>query len=278
MGFFQGFNFDTVLAIISCITGVVALFVGGTAYKKCKIINNNVKSKKTFGDDCQDHSITVGGDYCEGVNERSLAIIMDEMSSMTTKSFSTALDGAYTVFQAKCDDNLHKVIDETKRILTEQRMSIAGYTKIDWIHIFFESAKNTSNTYMQEVWAKVLALELSKPNSFSYKTLDTLKNMSSEEFELFEKISTLNIHGGIFKGEYLDRYGFDWMELQKLKEYGLISLDASLRNIVVEANDEKFQILNNEYGILFKNTNDTSVKYKIPSYLFTNHFSKLGLS
>lgn len=174
MGFFQGFNFDTVLAIISCITGVVSLFVGGTAYKKCKIINNTVKSKKTFGDDCQDRSITVGGDYCEGVNERSLAIIMDKMSSMTTKSFSTALDGAYTVFQTKCDDNLHKVIDETKRILTEQRISIAGYTKIDWIHIFFESAKNTSNTYMQEVWAKVLALELSKPNSFSYKTLNTL--------------------------------------------------------------------------------------------------------
>lgn len=94
--------------------------------------------------------------------------------------------------------------------------------------------------------------------------------MSSEEFKLFEKISTLNIHGGIFKGEYLDKYGFDWMELQKLKEYGLISLDNSLRNIVVEANDVKFQILNNEYGILFKNTNDTSVKYKIPSYLFTN--------
>ena len=81
MSFFQGFNFDTVLAIISCLTGIIALFVGGTAYKKCKINNNSIKYKKTFGADCQDHSITVGGDYCEGINDKSLAIIMKQLSN-----------------------------------------------------------------------------------------------------------------------------------------------------------------------------------------------------
>lgn len=275
MGFFQGFNFDTLLAIISCITGIVALFIGGSAYEKCKINNNNVKSKKKFGDECHDYSITVGGDYCEGINDRSLAIIMKEMSSMTAESFSVALDGAYMTFQEKCDDNLHKIIDETKRIIEEQKINIAGYTKIDWIHIYFESAKNTSDAYMQEVWAKVLARELSIPNSFSYKTLETLKNMSSKEFKLFENMSALNIHGAIFKGKYLKEYGFDWMNLQKLKEYGLISLDDSVRPVIVQAKGTTNQILNNEYAILFNNEIENEIKCEIPCYLFTNVANEL---
>lgn len=270
MAFFQGFNFDTLLSVISCITGIIALFVGGSAYKMCKINNNNVRSKKKFGDECYDYSITVGGDYCEGINDKSLDIIMKKMSYMTSESFSVALNGAYTTFQEKCDDNLHKIIDETKRIIEEQKINIAGYTKIDWIHIYFESAKNTSDTYMQEVWAMVLARELSIPNSFSYKTLETLKNMSSEEFKLFEDISTLNVHGAIFKGEYLKEHGFDWMNLQKLKEYGLISLDDSEITVIIHAGDTTNQILNNEYVILFSNETEDEIEYKLPCYLFTN--------
>ena len=40
MEFFQDFNFDTLLALISCIVGIIALFVGGTAYRNCKIQKN----------------------------------------------------------------------------------------------------------------------------------------------------------------------------------------------------------------------------------------------
>ena len=39
----QEFNFDTVLAIISCITGIIALFLGGIVYKNCKVNQNTVK-------------------------------------------------------------------------------------------------------------------------------------------------------------------------------------------------------------------------------------------
>ena len=49
--FFQGFNFDTVLALISCVTGVVALFLGSTAYNQCKIVKNSFNDKKKFEDD-----------------------------------------------------------------------------------------------------------------------------------------------------------------------------------------------------------------------------------
>ena len=272
MGFFQGFNFDTVLAIISCITGIVALFLGGTAYKNCKISKNTIEQKKEFDDGSTDNSITVGGDYShnEGISETGLLSVMDKMNAMTSASFSATLDEAYTMFQAKCDDNLHRIINEAKRIVSEQKLDIAGYSKIDWIHIYFEAAKNTSDTYMQTVWAKVLAKELASPDSFSYKTLDALKNMSENEFRLFEKLSAMNVNGAIIQGDYLDSHGFTWMTLQKLKEYGLISLDASERTVGVEENGESIQIINNQYLIHFRNEKSEKVENIIQCYLLTN--------
>lgn len=270
MGFFQGFNFDTLLALISCITGIIALFLGGTAYKNCKINKNTVKNKKKFKNGSTDNSVSIGGDYHEGISETSLITVMDKMKEMTSMSFSTALDGAYTMFQAKCDENLHQIMTETQRIVADQKLNIAGYSKIDWIHIYFESAKNTSDTYMQSVWAKVLAKELSEPDSFSYKTLDALKNMSENEFKLFEKLSAISIYGAIVKGDYLDKHGFDWMTLQKLKEYGLISLDNSQRTVNVEANNTSNQTINDQYLILFTNNKNKKVDNVIQCFLLTN--------
>ena len=61
-GFFQEFNFDTLLALISCIAGVVAIFLGGAAYKNCKFIKDSFNEKKEFDDHSQDHSQHAAGD------------------------------------------------------------------------------------------------------------------------------------------------------------------------------------------------------------------------
>lgn len=272
MDFFQGFNFDTVLAIISCITGIVALFLGGTAYKNCKINKNILKQKKKFEDNSADNSITVGGDYIhnEGVSEIALVSVVEQMRAMTNESFSIAVDGVYTMFQAKCDDNLHTIMAKTEQIINEQKLTLGGYSKIDWIHVYFESAKNTSDTYMQEIWARVLAKELSQPESFSYKTLDALKNMSSEEFKLFEKIHRIMLWSTLTKGDYLKNNGMHWYYLQKLKEFGMLNLEDSSRTINLEANSDVKFIVNREYVVFIKNKNEQKKSFGMPCYLFTN--------
>lgn len=272
MNFFQGFNFDTVLAIISCITGIVALFLGGTAYKNCKVNKNTLKQKKKFEDNSADNSITVGGDYThnEGVTETALVSVVEQMRAMTNESFSIAVDGVYTMFQAKCDDNLHTIMAKTEQIINEQKLTLGGYSKIDWIHVYFEAAKNTSDTYMQEIWARVLAKELSQPDSFSYKTLDALKNMSSEEFKLFEKIHRIMLWSTLAKGDYLKNNGMLWYYLQKLKEFGLLNLEDSSRTINLEANSDVKFIVNLEYVVFIKNKNEQKKSFDMPCYLFTN--------
>jgi len=274
MEFFQDFNFDTLLALISCITGVVALFIGGTAYKNCKILKNSFNDKKEFKDNSSDHSIKADGDvtYNGGMSGTEVVSIMDAMSALSRDNFSMALDTAYTKFQDKCDENLRNIITEAERIVQEHKLQISGYTKIDWIHIYFESAKNSSDTYMQNVWAKVLTRELSHPDSFSYKTLEVLKNMSSNEFKLFEKLCNIHLHGAIIKdSDFLDAQGFNWMILQKLKEFGLISLDDSKRTIDILPNNTSNQFLSNfSHIVIFKNTSNSSTSVDIPCYLFTS--------
>lgn len=271
MGFIQGFNLDTLLALISCLASIIALFLGGKAYSNYKSNKNEVNTEKRLSDSATDNSVIVGGDYTNnGVSEAGLVSVIDAMNQMTSHTFSMALDRVYVEFQLKCDENLHQIIEETQKIVEEHKLDIAGYSKIDWIHIYFESAKNTSDTYMQSVWAKVLAKELSEPNSFSYKTLDILKNMSANEFVLFEKLTTLSVYNIIVSGEYLKRHGFYWLNLQKLKEYGLLSLDATERTITVKANDKSNQIINNQYVLLFENEANIQYEKKIEGYLLTN--------
>ena len=270
MKFFENFDFDTLINVISCSVSIFALFVSGKAYKNSKVNENSFKIKKSFKKNSNDESRNAGGDYYEGINGEQLAIVMKEMNEINKENFSVTLNNMCALFQETCKENLRKIIEETRRIIEEQKINVFVYTKIDWIHVFFESAKNSSDTYMQNVWAKVLAQELSKENSFSYKTLDVLKNMSSNEFKMFEKLSSLRVIDMICEGDYLKKTGFDWMTLHKMNEYGVIFLERSQRKLNISSKDLVHQIINDKYIIVIKNNKDKEVSGAIYGYPLTN--------
>lgn len=56
---------------------------------------------------------------------------------------------------------------------------------LDWMSHFFDSAQDTSNEDMQYIWAKILANEVDEPNSFSRRTINTIKIIDPEEAQLF---------------------------------------------------------------------------------------------
>lgn len=58
----------------------------------------------------------------------------------------------------------------------------------DWFIRFYEAVGNISDEAMQDLWAKILAGEISRPSSYSLKTIDVLKNMSKKDAELFVRI------------------------------------------------------------------------------------------
>lgn len=63
----------------------------------------------------------------------------------------------------------------------------------DWVNRFFRYAEDVSNEDLQKIWGKILAGEVRRPNSYSLRTLEFIKNLSSKEAELIFKCFTLVI-------------------------------------------------------------------------------------
>lgn len=61
----------------------------------------------------------------------------------------------------------------------------------DWLTRFFRIAEDVSTEEMQFYWGRILAGEVTRPGSFSLRTLDIFKNISKEEAEVFAKVANL---------------------------------------------------------------------------------------
>jgi len=96
----------------------------------------------------------------------------------------------------------------------------------DWRTRFFQKAENISNEEMQEIWAKILANEVSKPNTISFRTLEVVSNLSKKEAELFQIACSLASSKEMIwknKGQNaFKEYGLDYGKLMILKDAGLI--------------------------------------------------------
>lgn len=284
--FFQGFNFDTLLALISCITGIVALFLGGSAYKKCKINKNSFDDNKEYGDNCKDNSQKAGGDIinsnkeyrdnCIDNSQNASGDIVNyqcdiqALANLTRDNFQASLNQAYLLFEKKTEENLHQIIEETQKIIIDNKINIGSYTKIDWINIYFENAKTTSDKYMQNVWAKVLAKEIESPGSFSFQTLNILKNMSAEDFEIFKTMCSLQIDRYLLTGDIYSKYNLEWIKSMRLRELGLLNLDKTECTKHISPHNKNACIYCDEYIVLFTNTSDKDVEHKINIYLLSS--------
>ncbi|PST87635.1 TIGR03899 family protein [Photobacterium jeanii] len=70
----------------------------------------------------------------------------------------------------------------------------------DWLAQFMAIAKTIHSPNMQKLWSRVLKREMTTPNSFSIKALETLKRMTKREAHAFQHLCTLassfgNEHG-----------------------------------------------------------------------------------
>ena len=76
----------------------------------------------------------------------------------------------------------------------------------DWLMRFFDAVGNISNENLQQLWGKVLANEIAKPKACSLRTLDMIRNMSSEEANIFSDLCRYVMQSGNIY--YIDAAGF----------------------------------------------------------------------
>ena len=102
----------------------------------------------------------------------------------------------------------------------------------DWMVQFIQQAQDVGETEMQQLWAKILASEVSKPGTFSRRTLERVRTLSRDEAELFSKVCRtmwgwkenyrFRINEEI-SGKFDKQIGLDGYKLNHLKNIGLLS-------------------------------------------------------
>jgi len=81
-------------------------------------------------------------------------------------------------------ENIEDIAEKSIKYL-EQNVSDIPVDK-DWRTRFFNKAQDISNEDLQEIWAKILADEVSNPGMISLRTLDVLSNLSKADANIFQ--------------------------------------------------------------------------------------------
>lgn len=108
----------------------------------------------------------------------------------------------------------------------------------DWRTRFFKKSGDVSNEDLQEIWAKILGQEVSKPGQVSLRTLEVLSNLNRNEAQLFQKSCNLSFSNStilkIDNSNSFAKYGITYPALLILRSANLVyENDTLITNISI---------------------------------------------
>lgn len=122
-------------------------------------------------------------------------------------------------------NNIDSVVEKAAEDLKGKQVSDDPVDE-DWSTRFFGIVQDVSQEEMKILWSKILSKEIERPSTFSMRTLETLRNLSAKEAELFEKIAPLVLcqrNYFIFNDDdVLEKLGVKYMDLAQLTECGIL--------------------------------------------------------
>lgn len=161
--------------------------------------------------------------------------------------------------------NIEAVIGNAYMSLEGEEAVINEPVDTDWILRFFNSIEDIGTNEMQELWAKVLAGEIKKPKTFSLRTLETLRNMTKEEAELFQRICdyVFSWNGSKFflnDDIFMKEINISYESILQLEECGLINASPLLA-INAKLEPDKAAFLHNDTLLVVLNP---IVEHEVP--------------
>ncbi len=126
----------------------------------------------------------------------------------------------------------------------------------DWRMRFFQKSQDVSSDDMQEIWAKILACEVSNPGNINLRTLDVVSNISKSEAEVFQIACSLTTNNKMiykFKNENaFDDFGLTFDKIILLRDAGLIYDNDNLvtiHKIIPQINGTVWQVADKMYQV-----------------------------
>lgn len=152
--------------------------------------------------------------------------------------------------------NIEEVVSTAGEILEAEKDISNEPVNPDWVTRFFDIVQDVSDNEMQLLWGRILAGEIKQPQSYSLRTLETLRNMTKEEAELFQKVAQFVLiqrEAFIFSSnDVLDRFGIKYSDLARLIEIGLLQPGDFITKNYYSNNtsDNKFGIVYGNWAIV----------------------------
>jgi hypothetical protein len=178
-------------------------------------------------------------------------------------------------------DTLRREINTTRALLRAEEAlqddtQEPPNTKVDddWLFRWRDSASEVSSEELQYLWGKVLAGEVKAPGSFSLRTLEFIRNLSTQEAEAIATLSEFIIAGAIYRDakENLEEKGVTFDTLLYMQDIGVLSgVEAIGMSMNWKSLDESSfkQVLTSNSMALILSGDDPSVTISLPIYKLT---------
>ena len=82
--------------------------------------------------------------------------------------------------EIKRQENIDTIVEMAADNLNQEAVSDQP-VDVDWATRFFDIVQDVTKEDMQLLWARILAKEIETPSSFSLRTLEVLRNITSKE-------------------------------------------------------------------------------------------------
>lgn len=175
--------------------------------------------------------------------------------------------------------NIEAVVDNAYEELENVENVSSKPVNPDWMFRFFNSVENISDKDMQTIWGHILAGEIKQPDTYSFRTLEKLKNMTQKEAKDFQMVSSLALQTGgrkfiLGEDSILNKHGVYFSHILELEECGLMMTQSLSLEIAASAKDPDIIYNSGLLGSIF-GKEDQKQTFSISVYVFTESGSQL---
>ncbi|MCQ2593506.1 MAG: DUF2806 domain-containing protein [Treponema sp.] len=167
--------------------------------------------------------------------------------------------------QARKEHNIESVIGKTVLELGDSSLDSVEEIDPDWLTRFFETVEDISDEQVQTLWARILAGEVLKPRTYTYRLLSVLRNISKNELGIILKIAPL-VCGDVILNEHeaFKLKEITWQDISILEDMGIIK-DGSLqiRGLELASGETKIFMQTSKYAFVFTNTGENYINHMI---------------
>jgi hypothetical protein len=149
-----------------------------------------------------------------------------------SSDLSSEADFPRRLAQKMAAEELRREINVTRALLTAGEVLEADPEKpppqragADWLYRWRDAASEVSEPELQHLWGRVLAGEVKTPGSFSLRTLEFIRNVSSAEAQEINKLLQFAIANFVYLGAkgILEAEGINYEFLLRMKELGIVT-------------------------------------------------------